>query len=191
MNLGSSHEVDWINGFYLHVSGPEATALLPAIRRCTFTATPFQRGKAMTLGDAEALCNAAGYGTSVGGAAPDFPRMQHVDYCFDTPAPVSGVGIPLLPNLYGSDLGPGFPLLSFWFDSLQLAISWSDDVLQALQDDTVLLQVLTLECGFMDALDDRHAHCQHRHVKNVPVPSVEMGGVTMVATEISTGRARM
>lgn len=158
---------DWLNGFYLHVSGPRAEELLPQLYENTYTVNNLQPTP-ITIRVGERF--AAGYHTSIN-AKPQFPSMQQEDMSVFSPHGVDYAGvtcIPLVLNAYGSDLGPGFPVVATIFMPLTFTFAWSEDIATALREHELTLKVVVEECGYLPAIP-RGDHGSRLHHKQVPV----------------------
>lgn len=158
---------DWLNGFYLHVSGPRAEELLPQLYENTYTVNNLQPTP-ITIRVGERF--AAGYHTSRN-AKPQFPSMQQEDIFLFEPHDVDYTGvtcIPLVLNAYGSDLGPGFPVVAVMFMTLTLTFYWSEDIAAALREHELTLKIVVEECGYLESIQ-RSEHACREHRKQVPV----------------------
>jgi len=158
---------DWVNGFYLHASGPRAAELLNSIRQVTYKFKPFET-ECITVSSGEELCNAQGYETSVG-RSPTFPRMEQTSGNFD----IDDLGydatttcIALSANLYGSDMGPGIPVVAMMFSGLQFEFHYDADIVSAVQAGELTLSLVVHEYGFCN-VDIRAEHARRRHTRQV------------------------
>lgn len=158
---------DWYNGFYLHVSGNTAAELLEELKLCTYTVSPWQTVP-VTIAHGEALCALANFQSSVG-SAPDFPRMAHATSTFDAEVRYdpTTASIPLLLNLYGSDLGHGIPAVALIYQRIDAVFNLTERLVTAIRDGELCVQFVALENGFLNS-DVRLEHARRMHRKQIP-----------------------
>jgi len=167
ITLSRARSFDWLNGFYLHTSGPRAAELLNSIRQVTYKFKPFET-ECITVSQGEELCNAQGYETSVG-RSPTFPHMEQTIGNFgidDLEYDATTTCIALSANLYGSDAGPGIPVVALVWCPLQFEFNYSADIIGAVQAGELTLSLVVHEYGFCN-LDIRAEHAVRRHTKQV------------------------
>lgn len=167
ITLSQARSFDWLNGFYLHASGPRAAELLNSIRQVTYKFKPF-RTEYITVSEGEQLCNAQGYETSVG-RLPTFPHMEQTTGNFgidNLEYDATTTCIALSANLYGSDIGPGIPVVALVWCPLQFEFNYGADIVGAVQAGELTLSLVVHEYGFCDK-DIRAEHAVHRHTRQV------------------------
>lgn len=166
VNVSLNLNYDWYNGFYLHVSGSRAEELMEDLKRCTYKVLPWQ-ATPVSIAHGEALCTLRNFQTSVG-SAPDFPRMEHVSATFapELSYDATTASIPLLLNLYGSDLGHGIPVVALMFQRIEAVFSLSEPIICAIRDGELRVVFVALENGFA-GLQTRKEHVNHTHRKEI------------------------